>query len=362
MFTGFGFVLGGFYTVHEGIEILKEDRKEFYRDPSNQGKSWLAHIKETNINNHNHQYTHNESSASCNPIVCGPALDVGTPETPSVGDNPGREDQPLLVSDREEPSLNQDTTTNDVSGKKIPLIGNRYYNTVFNCKNKYILLFNEKKYLNRMIHKNNLKLNVPLLAQLIGSGVEVPHYCYHDNLSIAGNCRVCLVELKGSPKPVVSCSVSRGSGAIGDEVSCESALVKKARENILEFLLLNHPLDCPICDQGGECDLQDQSLHFGLSRRRFYRFKRIVRDKNLGPIVRTVMTRCIHCTRCIRFANEIAGIEELGVFTRGNFSEVGTYVDKVMLSELSGNVIDLCPVGGITLHNYKYILIQKVKN
>lgn len=194
--------------------------------------------------------------------------------------------------------------------------------------------------------------NISLLAHLIGSGVEIPHYCYHDSLSIAGNCRVCLVELKNSPKPVVSCAVSVKTNAINDDVFHESTLTKKARENILEFLLLNHPLDCPICDQGGECDLQDQSLHFGLSRRRFYKFKRIVRDKNLGPIVKTVMTRCIHCTRCIRFASEIAGIEELGVFTRGVYSDVGTYVDKVMLSELSGNIIDLCPVGLITSKHY----------
>jgi NADH dehydrogenase/NADH:ubiquinone oxidoreductase subunit G len=206
-----------------------------------------------------------------------------------------------------------------------------------------------------MISKTNLKStnqNVPLLAQLIGSGIEVPHYCYHDSLSIAGNCRVCLVELKGSAKPVVSCAVSMKANLINNDVHYESTLVKKARENILEFLLLNHPLDCPICDQGGECDLQDQSLHFGLSRRRFYKFKRVVRDKNLGPIVRTVMTRCIHCTRCIRFANEIAGVEELGIFTRGVYSDVGTYVDKIMLSELSGNVIDLCPVGSLTASNY----------
>jgi NADH dehydrogenase (ubiquinone) Fe-S protein 1 len=125
--------------------------------------------------------------------------------------------------------------------------------------------------------------------------------------------------------------------------------VKKARENVMEFLLLNHPLDCPICDQGGECDLQDQSLFFGFTKRRFYKFKRIVSDKNLGPIVKTVMTRCIHCTRCVRFSAEIAGVEELGVFGRGNQSEIGTYVNKVLLSELSGNVIDLCPVGSLTV-------------
>lgn len=208
-----------------------------------------------------------------------------------------------------------------------------------------------------MINKTRIKTlntNLSLIAYLIGSGIEIPHYCYHDNLSIAGNCRVCLVELKNSPKPVVSCAVSAKANLLNSEVYHESTLVKKARESILEFLLLNHPLDCPICDQGGECDLQDQSLVFGATKRRFYKFKRIVRDKNLGPIVKTVMTRCIHCTRCIRFASEIAGIEELGIFGRGVFSEVGTYIDKTLLSELSGNVIDLCPVGKITKKNYHF--------
>ena len=149
-------------------------------------------------------------------------------------------------------------------------------------------------------------------------------------------------------KPVVSCATNARAVLQGSTVYHDSVLVKKARENILEFLLLNHPLDCPICDQGGDCDLQDQSLFFGLTKRRFYKFKRIVSDKELGPIVKTVMTRCIHCTRCVRFADEIAGTEELGVFGRGNHSEIGTYVGKVLTSELSGNIIDLCPVGALT--------------
>ena len=138
----------------------------------------------------------------------------------------------------------------------------------------------------------------------------------------------------------------------GMRINTKSEKTKIARGGVMEFLLANHPLDCPICDQGGDCDLQDQSLFFGLTKKRFYKFKRIVNDKNLGPIVKTVMTRCIHCTRCVRFATEIAGVEELGIFGRGGTSEIGTYIDKVMSSELSGNVIDLCPVGQITSKNY----------
>jgi NADH dehydrogenase (ubiquinone) Fe-S protein 1 len=201
-----------------------------------------------------------------------------------------------------------------------------------------------------MTSKNSFSNKVSLISYLIASGISVPHYCYHNDLPVAGNCRVCLVELKNSMKPVVSCATSAKIALNNSSVYHDSVLVRKARENILEFLLLNHPLDCPICDQGGDCDLQDQSLFFGLTKRRFYRFKRIVSDKELGPIVKTVMTRCIHCTRCVRFAAEIAGTEDLGMFGRGNTSEIGTYVDKVLLSELSGNVIDLCPVGSL---NYK---------
>lgn len=198
---------------------------------------------------------------------------------------------------------------------------------------------------------NNKKINnkISLIAYLIANGISIPHYCYHNNLSIAGNCRVCLVELKNSMKPIVSCATNaRAALSSNNSMYHDSALIKKARENILEFLLLNHPLDCPICDQGGDCDLQDQSLFFGFTKRRFYKFKRVVSDKNLGPIVKTVMTRCIHCTRCVRFSTEIAGVEDLGMFGRGNSSEIGTYIDKVLSSELSGNVIDLCPVGNLT--------------
>lgn len=205
-------------------------------------------------------------------------------------------------------------------------------------------------------HINNYwKHNAPLIEYCETIGVVIPHYCYHKDLSISGNCRMCLVELKNSPKPMVSCAMSAKSCLNNSEIFTESPLVKKARENILEFLLLNHPLDCPICDQGGECDLQDQSLYFGNTKKRFYSFKRIVTDKNIGPIVKTVMTRCIHCTRCVRFSAEIAGTEDLGMFGRGLSSEIGTYVKKTFQSELSGNVVDLCPVGALTAKPYPFL-------
>ncbi len=196
----------------------------------------------------------------------------------------------------------------------------------------------------------NLKLTnkTSLLAYLIANGITVPHYCYHNDLAIVGNCRVCLVELKNSPKPLVSCTSDAETMLNNNKIFYDSIVVKKARENILEFLLLNHPIDCPVCDQGGACDLQDQSLFFGFTKKRFYKYKRHVSDKNLGPIVKTVMTRCIHCTRCIRFATEIAGVEDLGMLGRGASSEIGTYIDKVFNSELSGNIIDICPVGFLT--------------
>lgn len=203
---------------------------------------------------------------------------------------------------------------------------------------------------------NNWKQNAPLIEYCETLGISIPHYCYHKNLSVAGNCRMCLIELKKSPKPVVSCAMNaRSLLATNTEIYTDSPLVKKARENIMEFLLLNHPLDCPICDQGGECDLQDQSLFFGITKNRFYNFKRIVINKNIGPIVKTIMTRCIHCTRCVRFAQEIAGVEDLGIFGRGVNSEIGTYVNKLFKSELSGNVIDICPVGALTLKPYPFI-------
>lgn len=198
--------------------------------------------------------------------------------------------------------------------------------------------------MNKNNHLNNLNQKLPLINYIINKGINIPYFCYHNNLSIAGNCRACLVEFENSPKPVVSCGINAKSSLLNNNIYYDSVLLKKARENVLEFLLLNHPVDCPICDQGGECDLQEQSLFFGFTKKRFYKYKRVVSDKDLGPIVKTVMTRCIHCTRCVRFASEVAGIEDLGVFSRGTSSEIGTYIDKTFVSELSGNVIDLCPV------------------
>ena len=224
---------------------------------------------------------------------------------------------------------------------------------------KYFYI-NNTKFNYDLEFKNNTntdfwKQNTPLIEYCETLGINIPHYCYHKNLSISGNCRMCLVELKNSPKPVVSCAMNAKSCLANGAVFTNSSLVKKARENVLEFLLLNHPLDCPICDQGGECDLQDQSLFFGLTKKRFYSFKRVVLDKNIGPIVKTVMTRCIHCTRCVRFAAEVAGIEDLGMFGRGLQSEIGTYIEKIFQSELSGNVIDLCPVGALTSKPYPFV-------
>ncbi|KAI3976478.1 hypothetical protein MKX01_008336 [Papaver californicum] len=177
------------------------------------------------------------------------------------------------------------------------------------------------------------------------AGVDIPRFCYHNRLSIAGNCRMCLVEVEKSPKPVASCAMPALPGM---KIKTDTPIAKKAREGVMEFLLMNHPLDCPICDQGGECDLQDQSMAFGSDRGRFTEMKRSVVDKNLGPLVKTVMTRCIQCTRCVRFATEVAGVEDLGMLGRGSGEEIGTYVEKLMSSELSGNVIDICPVGALT--------------
>lgn len=184
--------------------------------------------------------------------------------------------------------------------------------------------------------------------------LNLPYFCYHNKLSLAGNCRMCLVEIKNSVKPIVSCTMLITNKM---RIYTHSLLVKKARENILEFLLLNHPLDCPICDQGGECDLQDQSFLFGNYKKRFYNFKRIVIDKNISPIIKMLMTRCIHCTRCVRFSYEIAGDNSnlLGVYNRGGHSEIGTYVSKTFHSELSGNLIDICPVGALTFKQYSFI-------
>jgi len=181
--------------------------------------------------------------------------------------------------------------------------------------------------------------------------VEIPRFCYHERLSVAGNCRMCLVEVEKSPKPVASCAMPINEGMV---VKTNTPMVKKAREGVMEFLLINHPLDCPICDQGGECDLQDQSMAYGVGQSRFKEGKRAVKDKALGPLVKTVMTRCIHCTRCVRFSTEIAGVEELGATGRGEHMEIGTYIEKAISSELSGNLVDICPVGALTSRPYAF--------
>ncbi|KAI9015171.1 G subunit of NADH dehydrogenase, partial [Gaertneriomyces semiglobifer] len=186
------------------------------------------------------------------------------------------------------------------------------------------------------------------------AGVDIPRFCYHERLSVAGNCRMCLVEVERSPKPVASCAMPVMPNMV---IKTDTPLVKKAREGVMEFLLANHPLDCPICDQGGECDLQDQSVRYGSDRSRFGEFqvgKRAVEDKNLGPLVKTEMTRCIHCTRCVRFSNEVAGATDMGTSGRGGDMQIGTYIEKTINSEMSGNIIDLCPVGALTSKPYEF--------
>jgi NADH-quinone oxidoreductase subunit G len=191
------------------------------------------------------------------------------------------------------------------------------------------------------------------------AGAEIPRFCYHERLSIAGNCRMCLIEVKGMPKPQASCAMSVNElrpGPNGEpaELFTRTKAVKKAREGVMEFLLINHPLDCPICDQGGECDLQDQAMAYGIDKNRFAENKRAVDDKYIGPLVSTQMNRCIHCTRCVRFTAEVAGIEELGAIGRGEDMEITTYLERAMTSELQGNVIDLCPVGALTSKPYEF--------
>merc|ERR1719240_222379 len=176
-------------------------------------------------------------------------------------------------------------------------------------------------------------------------GTNVPRFCFHERLSVAGNCRMCLVEVEKMPKAVASCAMPTMPGM---KIFTNSPMVKKAREGVMEFLLANHPLDCPICDQGGECDLQDQAMVYGSDRSRYTEIKRAVEDKNLGPLVKTSMTRCIHCTRCVRFSQEVAGVNMLGTVGRGNAMEISTYVSAALNSEMSGNVVDLCPVGALT--------------
>jgi NADH-quinone oxidoreductase subunit G len=198
-----------------------------------------------------------------------------------------------------------------------------------------------------------------LLQACEAAGAEIPRFCFHERLSIAGNCRMCLVELKGSPKPIASCAwgvrdCRPGPKGEPPEVNTKTKLVKKAREGVMEFLLINHPLDCPICDQGGECDLQDQAMAYGVDSSRFHENKRAVEDKYLGALVKTSMNRCIQCTRCVRFATEVAGVPELGAIGRGEDMEITTYLERAMVSELQGNVVDLCPVGALTSKPYAF--------
>ena len=208
--------------------------------------------------------------------------------------------------------------------------------------------------------EHDLPNGITLIQACELAGIEIPRFCYHERLSIAGNCRMCLVEVAGMPKPVASCAMSvndlrPGRDGTPPTIITDSETVKKAREGVLEFLLINHPLDCPICDQGGECDLQDQTMAYGFDAGRFADNKRAVEDKYLGPLIETYMTRCIHCTRCIRFMTEVAGVEELGAIGRGEDMEITTYLEHGMMSELSGNVVDLCPVGALTSKPYAFM-------
>jgi NADH-quinone oxidoreductase subunit G len=204
---------------------------------------------------------------------------------------------------------------------------------------------------------DGIEVEVPngssVLQACEAAGKEIPRFCYHERLSIAGNCRMCLVEIeKAPPKPISSCTYPVADGMV---VHTDSPMVRNGRRGVMEFLLINHPLDCPICDQGGECDLQDQAMGYGMDHSRYAENKRAVKDKDLGPLVKTVMTRCIHCTRCIRFISEVAGVPDLGATSRGEHMEVGTYVEKALSSELSANIIDLCPVGALTSKPYAFV-------
>ncbi|MBR0651904.1 NADH-quinone oxidoreductase subunit G [Roseomonas terrae] len=203
---------------------------------------------------------------------------------------------------------------------------------------------------------DGIEVDVPngssVLQACEAAGKEIPRFCYHDRLSVAGNCRMCLVEVEKAPKPVASCAYPVNDGM---KVFTDSAVVRQARRNVMEFLLINHPLDCPICDQGGECDLQDQAYAFGSDGSRYKEAKRAVKDKDIGPLIKTVMTRCIQCTRCVRFSAEVAGTPEMGGTNRGENLEIGTYVEKALTSELSGNLIDICPVGALTSRPYAFV-------
>jgi NADH-quinone oxidoreductase subunit G len=198
-----------------------------------------------------------------------------------------------------------------------------------------------------------------LLQACEAAGAEIPRFCYQERLSIAGNCRMCLIEVVGVPKPQASCAMGVKDLAPNKDnspkvISTRSPMVRKAREGVMEFLLINHPLDCPICDQGGECDLQDQAMAYGVDNTRYHENKRAVEDKYIGALVKTVMNRCIHCTRCVRFTTEVAGVPELGAIGRGEDMEITTFLESAMTSELQGNVVDLCPVGALTSKPYAF--------
>ena len=208
-------------------------------------------------------------------------------------------------------------------------------------------------------HEIDVSPDYTLLQACEAAGAEIPRFCFHERLSIAGNCRMCLVELVGSPKPIASCAwgvrdCRPGPKGEPPEVKTRSPMVRKAREGVMEFLLINHPLDCPICDQGGECDLQDQAMAYGVDASRYRENKRAVEDKYLGALVKTSMNRCIQCTRCVRFATEVAGIPELGAIGRGEDMEITSYLEQALVSELQGNVVDLCPVGALTSKPYAF--------
>ena len=205
------------------------------------------------------------------------------------------------------------------------------------------IIINNKQY--------SFEKNITVLQACEYVNIIIPRFCYHEKLSIAGSCRMCLVEIEKSPKPVASCAMPITKGMV---IFTDTPLVKKAQESVLELLLINHPLDCPICDQGGECDLQDITINFGSDRSRFFEIKRIVEDKDCGPILKTIMTRCIHCTRCVRFLSELAGADYLGSIGRGDVMEIGTYLNKFIKTELSGNLIDICPVGAITSKPFSF--------
>jgi hypothetical protein len=196
-----------------------------------------------------------------------------------------------------------------------------------------------------------VKSNLSVIEACKFLGVAVPRFCYHEKLSVAASCRMCIVEIEKSPKPVTACSTDISSNMV---IYTNTPFVKKARENILEALLLNHPLDCPICDQGSECDLQDEAIIYASDRSRFFIFKQTIEDKACGPIIKTIITRCIHCTRCVRFCAEVAGTIVIGNFGRGEESEIGTYINSFIKTELSGNLVDICPVGALTSKPYSF--------